>query len=373
MLIHLDGPTGFGKTTTQWAAAGVYGKPDGLMIRHEDTNASKFARFEIMKNLPVYIDELTKCAPVEASDLAYSLSAGRQRNRMQSGSNAERRRGEPWHLSSVSSGNASLMDVLEAGKADPAAERERIFEINIKEYIFPHSKEEADAFQHAILKDVYGVAADPYLRWLVDNVEEVRKFYLATQQRLDAAAGLSSKNRMMSAGFAAHLAGGMIAKRLGLIDFDMKRVFDLVVKLIRERTAFLDSTQKTSVDYLVQYVSENYTNILRINSTQDLRGKGDHLEETFVVPDATPRAEFVARYEPDTKRLFLYPKPFRTWCVKQQLNPTALMENISKDYKYEFKKMRMGKGTKIPLPAVAVHIIDLPLEDYLDVTTNSST
>ena len=27
MLIHLDGPTGFGKTTTQWAAAGVYGKP----------------------------------------------------------------------------------------------------------------------------------------------------------------------------------------------------------------------------------------------------------------------------------------------------------------------------------------------------------
>jgi hypothetical protein len=371
MLIHLDGPTGFGKTTTQWAAAGVYGKPDGLMIRHEDTNASKFARFEIMKNLPVYIDELTKCAPVEASDLAYSLSAGRQRNRMQSGSNAERRRGEPWHLSSVSSGNSSLMDVLEAGKADPAAERERIFEINIKDYIFPHSKEDADTFQHAILKDVYGVAADPYLRWLVDNVEEVRKFYLATQQRLDAAAGLSSKNRMMSAGFAAHLAGGMIAKRLGLIDFDMKRVFDLVVKLIRERTAFLDSNQKTSVDYLVQYVSENYTNILRINSTQDLRGKGDAVEDTFVVPDATPRAEFVARYEPDTKRLFLYPKPFRTWCVKQQLNPTALMENISKDYKYEFKKMRMGKGTKIALPSVAVHIIDLPLEEHLDVDANS--
>ena len=372
MLIHLDGPTGFGKTTTQWAAAGVYGKPDGLMIRHEDTNASKFARFEIMKNLPVYIDELTKCHPVEASDLAYSLSAGRQRNRMQSGSNAERQRGEPWHLSSVSSGNASLMDVLEAGKADPAAERERIFEINIKDYIFPHTKEAADTFQHEVLKEVYGVAADPYIRWLVDNVDEARKFYLATQQRLDAAAGLSSKNRMMSAGFAAHLAGGMIAKRLGLIDFDMKRVFDLVVKLIRERTAFLDSNQKTSIDYLVQYIAENYTNVLRINSTQDLRGKSDAVKDTFVVPDATPRNEFVARYEPDTKRLYLYQKPFRTWCVKQQLNPTALLTDIGETYKCESMKMRMGKGTKLSLPSVTVHMIEFPLEDHMDVDAIST-
>lgn len=372
MLLHLNGPTGFGKTTTQWAAAGVYGKPDGLMIRHDDTAASKFNRFEIMKNLPIYIDELTKCTPIEASDLAYSLSAGRQRNRMSSGSNAERHRGDPWHLSSVSSGNASVMDMIEAAKADPDAERERVFEVNIKEYIYPHSKVDSDNFQNAIAKDVYGVAADPYLRWLVDNVDEARDFFKKTQERLDAAAGLISKNRMVSAGFAAHLAGGMIAKKLGLIDFDMKRVFDLVVKLIRERAEYLDANKKGPVDYLVQYVAEHYNNILRINSTQDLRGVAqDKVTETFVVPDATPRAEFVARYEPDTKRLCLYPKPFKVWCVKQQLNPSALLEELAKEYKYEFRKVHMSKGTKLSMPKTDVHVIEFPLEGHVDAETDS--
>lgn len=367
MLLHLNGPTGFGKTTTQWAAAGVYGKPMGLMIRHDDTNASKFNRFEIMKNLPIYIDELTKCNPIEASDLVYSLSAGSQRNRMSSGSNAERHRGDPWHLSSVSSGNASVMDMIDAAKADPDAERERVFEINIKDYIYAHSKEESDAFQNAISKDVYGVAAEPYLQWLVNNVDEAREFFLKTQQRLDAAAGLISKNRMVSAGFAAHLAGGMIAKKLGLIDFDMKRVFDLVVKLIRERAAFLDANKKTPIDYLVQYLAENYNNILRINSTQSLQGKSDKIAETYVVPDATPRGEFVARYEPDTKKLFVIPKAFKVWCVKQQLNAAMLMAEIAKEYPYEYRKVHMAKGTKLNLPKTDVHIVELSLEDHVDV------
>ena len=369
MLLHLNGPTGFGKTTTQWAAAGVYGKPDMLMIRHDDTVASKFHRFEIMKNLPIYIDELTKCTPIEASDLAYSLSAGRQRNRMSSGSNAERHRGDPWHLSSVSSGNASVMDMIEAAKADPDAERERVFEVNIRDYIYPHSKETSDAFQNAIAKDVYGVAAEPYLRWLVDNVDKAREFFLTTQQRLDAAAGLSSKNRMVSAGFAAHLAGGMIAKQLGLIQFDMKRVFNLVVRLIRERAMYLEATKKSPVEYIVQYVSEHYNNILRINGAQDLRGKQDKIADTFVIPEATPHGELVARYEPDTKRLFLIPKPFKVWCVKQQLNAAALMQEVAKEYPYEFRKVHLSKGTKLKLPKTDVHIIEFAIEEHVDVDT----
>lgn len=372
MLLHLNGPTGFGKTTTQWAAAGVYGKPSGLMLRQDDTLASKLHRFEIMKNLPIYIDELTKCTPIEASDLAYSLSAGSQRNRMSSGSNAERYRGEPWYLSSVSSGNASVMDMIEAAKADPDAERERVFEVNIKEYIYPHSKEDADAFQTAVAKDVYGVAAEPYLQWLVDNVDEAREFFLKTQARLDAAAGLISKNRMMSAGFAAHLAGGMIAKKLGLISFDMNRIFDLVVKLIRERSAYLEAHKKQPIDYIVQYVSENYNNILRINSMQDLRGKTDKVAETYVVPEATPRGEFVARYEPDTKRLFLLPKPFKLWCVKQQLHPAALWDDISKTYPYEYRKVHMAKGTKLDLPKTEVHIVTFSLDEHIGAETDGA-
>jgi len=364
MLLHLDGPTGFGKTTTQWAAAGVYGRPDTLMIRHDDTTASKFNRFDVMKNLPIYIDELTKCKPDEASSLAYTLSAGSQRNRMSSGSNNERRRGRPWHLCAVSSGNASVVNIMEAGKANTDAENERVFEVNISEYIYPYPKAEADAFQNRILNDVYGVAAEPYIQWLVDNRDDAKAFFKKTQERLDAASGLTSTNRMISASFAAYLAGGMIAKKLGLIDFDMKRLFDTAVKMIRDRAEDRNGSKKDSVEYLMQYITENWNNILRINSSQDAR-ELDPVVDQFVVPDATPRGELVARWEPDRKKLFVIPKPFRRWCAEQQLNHKAVMEAVGEKYNVTYSKVRIDKGTKMNLSPIGVYVIDFPLEDQL--------
>lgn len=362
MLLHLDGPTGFGKSTTKLAAAGVYGKPDGLMIKHDDTMASTFHRFEVMKNLPVYIDELTNCNPSDASIIAYSLSAGRQRMRMSGGSNEERTRGEPWFLTAVSSGNASMMAILEANKAQPDAERERVFEINIKDYIYPHPKTVADKFQNDINTEAYGVAGPVYIQWVVDNKDEVKQFLKTTQERLDALTGLSSKNRMVSASLAAYLAGGMIAKRIGLIDFDMTRVFDLVVDLIRERLAYFEGNTRDSLEYLTQYITENWNDVLRINST--LRAaKDDPVANEFVVPDATPRGALIARWEPDTHNLFLIPKPFQKWCVDQQLNAKGILADIAKTNKVEYKKVRIDKGTKMQLSAINAYVINMQLPE----------
>ena len=362
MLLHLDGPTGFGKSTTKLAAAGVYGKPDGLMIKHDDTMASTFHRFEVMKNLPLYIDELTNCTPQDSSIIAYSLSAGRQRMRMSGGSNEERSRGEPWHLTAVSSGNASMMAILESGKAQPDAERERVFEINIKDYIYPHPKSVADAFQNAVNTEVYGVAGPVYIQWLVDNKDVAKQFLLSTQERLDALTGLTSTNRMVSASMAAYLAGGMLAKRLGLIDFDMKAVFDLVVRLVRERLDYFQGTNRNSLEYLTQYITENWNNVLRINSTQRA-GNDDPIANEFVVPDAIPKGALIARWEPDTKNLFLIPKPFQKWCVEQQLNAKGILQDIAKTNTVDYKKVRIDKGTKLNLSSINAYVVHLPLEE----------
>ena len=370
MLMHLDGPTGFGKSTTQLAAAGVYGKPTGLRIKHDDTMASTFNRFEVMKNLPIYIDELTNCNPADASTIAYSLSAGDQRMRMSGGSNEERARGEPWFLTAVSSGNASLMSILETNKAKPDAERERVFEINIKDYIYPHPKSVADEFQNAINTEAYGVAGPVYIEWVVNNQDEVKKFLKSTQERLDAVTGLSSTNRMVSASLAAYLAGGMIAKRLGLIDFDMKRVFDLVVDLVRERLDYFEGNTRSSLEYLTQYITENWNNVLRINSTQRA-GSSDAVSDEFVVPDAVPKGALVARWEPDTHNLFLIPKPFQKWCVDQQLNAKGVLADVAKTNKVDYKKVRIDKGTKLNLSAINAYVVNLPLEEPDDASSEA--
>ena len=366
LLTHLDGPTGFGKTTTQMAMLGIYGNPHALMLDEQDTLNSKLLRMEVLKNLPMAIDELTNHTASEASVLIYSLSGGRQKNRMASGSNTERVRGKPWAMRAISSGNTSIIGKIETIKADPEAERERAFEINISGYIYPHEKGVADEFQNRVKNQVYGVAAEPYIKWLVANVEEARKAFLDMQARLDHEAGLSSKNRFVSAGYAADLVGGRIAQMLGLIDFDMKKLFKFTVNLIRQRAAEIEESQKTNTDYLVDYLTEHYNDILRIKSTQDLRNREGSAGEEFVVPDASPRGQYVARYETDLKRLYLLPKPFKLWCSKLQLNPLAMIKGLAEEYKVERIKIRLGRGTKLDIPPADVYAINFAIEDHVN-------
>lgn len=364
LMTHLDGPTGFGKTTTQHAMLGIYGDPATLILSDQDTLNSKLARFELMKNLPIAIDEITNHTPREASTLVYTMSQGRQKNRMSSGSNSERLRGDPWALRVISSGNASIMGKIESEKANADAERQRAFEVNISDYIYAHSKTDADAFQSR-LKEVYGVAADPYLKWLVANVEEARAAFLDMQTRLDAATGLTSKNRFISAGYAADLVGGRIAHALGLIQFDMKALFKFTVELIKSRIATDEANVKSPTDYLVDYLAEHYNDILRIKAGQDLRSKDDIADE-FVVPDSTPRGQYIARYETDMHKLYILPKPFKKWCIAQQLNPKTLIDQLSEDYEGQYKKVRLTKGTKMDLPPVEVYIFTFNLDRIVD-------
>lgn len=371
LLTHLDGPTGFGKTTTQHAMLGIYGDPSTLILNDQDTLNSKLNRLDVMKNLPIAIDEITNHTAKEASTLLYTLTQGRQKNRLSSGANAERFRGEPWALRAISSGNASIMGKIETIKADPEAERQRAFEINISDYIYAHPKSEADVFQIK-LKNVYGVAADPYLRWLVSNVDAAKQAFVDMQERLDAATGLTSKNRFISAGYAADLVGGKIAHSLGLIEFDMKALFKFTVDLIKQRITTDAVSSKSNTDYLVDYLTEHYNDILRIEAGIDLRGKADTGDD-FIVPDASPRGQFVARYETDVNRLYILPKPFKKWCIEQQLNPVALLKGLLDEHKGEHVKIRLTKGTRMKMPPVDVYAFNFALDNVVDADGSDTT
>jgi len=363
LMTHFDGPSGFGKTTTQFAMLGIYGKPELLSNRKSDTVNSKMLRLEVMKNLPVVFDELTNMDERVTSDFIYDVADGRQKNRMAGGANLERYRGMPWGLRVMSSGNRSLLDLLYVAKADPDAERERVFEVNLKDHEYARPKDAGDEFQKAVKSEVYGVAADPYIKWLVANVEKAQEIFLGTQKRLDARVGFTSKNRYISAGLAADMAGGLIASKLGLIPFDMKNLFEFIVELAVARQRRVAASKRDGMDYLNEYISHHYNDILRIKSTQDMRKVKDQVAEEFVVPDASPRGQYVARYETDLKRLYLLPKPFREWCVKRQLNPTSVLEDIQKKYTVNRVRIRLGKGTKLALPPAETYAIDFILDE----------
>jgi hypothetical protein len=109
---------------------------------------------------------------------------------------------------------------------------------------------------------------------------------------------------------------------------------------------------------LTDYLAENYNNILRIKSTDDIR-KGSTGLDHLITPEAVPRVSLVARYEYDVKKLYLMPKPLKEWCGKHQVNYSGFIDGLkSGRTKAHRKSVRLGTGTHINLPPIEAWIID---------------
>jgi hypothetical protein len=241
-------------------------------------------------------------------------------------------------------------------KAVPKAEAGRVLEYRVEPHKFDN-KAETDDLSVAITQH-YGHACIPYMQYVIQNLAEVNELFKDTQRRIDLAAGLSQPHRFWSVQAASSITGLTIAKRVGLIDFDIQAIVAWIIDVLITAKAELATMSGTVEDLLASYLSENYNNVLRIRSTDDARGNNDALEH-LIVPDATPRMSLVARYEYDVKKMYLLPKPLRQWCVRNQHNYSALINGLKEGKtRTVFKKIRMGKGTNMNLPSADVWVLD---------------
>ena len=350
MSIHLYGGSGVGKTTAQMAAIGIWGSPDELMNSKEDTHNARMLRGEVMHNIPLVSDEMTNVNGEQMSDYTYQVSSGRQKNRMSANGNTERARGKPWQLLALSSGNTSAWEILGRHKATPKAEMLRMFELNVKMMNFTKGDNTATANLIEDFKSNYGHIGIEYIQWVINNKDEVRKIVDSVRVRLDKSAGLGPEHRFWTNGNAAIIAGLMIAKKLGLVNYDVASVYRWVVGELISRRNYVSDTGASVTETLNNYLSENYNNMLKIESTEDLRGKHDNGLDQLVPVGATPRNTLIARYEPDTKLLFLRLKPFREWCIDQQINYQGVVDDLKEKLGAKRIKKRLTKGTDFNLP-----------------------
>jgi hypothetical protein len=350
MAVHLYGGTGVGKTTAQYAAMSIWGDPELLTLQKDDTHNSRMNRGEIMHSLPLVSDEMTNVSSREMSEYVYQVSGGRQKNRLSANGNVERVRGKPWKLLALSSGNTSAWEILSRDKATPKAEMQRLFEIKVVKMIHTQGNnvDTADLLEKVKLN--YGHIGVKFVQWIINNREEARAIVKRAKERLDKAANLGPENRFWSNGNAVVLAGLIIAKQLGFINYDVGKVYKWIVAELIRRNNFVNEIGASVAETLNNYLSENYNNLLKIESTEDLRGKNDNGLDQLVPVTATPRGALVARYEPDTQLLFLRIKPFKEWCVDQQINYASVVDDLKDKMGAKRTKKRLTKGTDLNMP-----------------------
>lgn len=355
-LMYTDN-SGFGKTTTQKFALSAYGHPDYLIGQNTDTDNSRFNRLEVLKNIPYQYDEATNKDPMATSDFLYQLQSGMQKARMKGSANEERARGIPWKMAVVVSGNASLVNRVMMVKDGPKAEIQRILEFEPTRYGFA-TKAETDAFQSEVGEHV-GHAIEPFVQYIINNTAEVKALMHKVQARIDNLAGLAQENRFWSITGTVGVVGAMIAKEVGLVGYDPKRLFDWTVAMIGENKRRDAKVTLDAGSILSEYLADNYNNILWIKSTADLRSKEAKSGlDALTVPETEPRQKLIARFETDTKKLFIIPRPLQKWCADRQINYDSLVKRFRTELDAQTRKMRITKGTKLNMPAMNLLIVD---------------
>jgi len=361
--LHLhSNDSGIGKTTAMHVGASLWGNPNEIVMDHNTTLNFRMHRGEIYHNLPFYLDEITELKPHEISQLAYSMSNGKQKGRLAGSANAERYRGDPWKFLCVTTGNASVIERVSSHKAMPKAEAQRIMEMQVDRLFHKSSDTMAqDAFINSV-KSNYGHAGPKFVQYVLQNKHSIRGLADSIKSKVISEAGLTSENRFWTAHVSYTLAGLILAKRIGFHSYDIEKIFKFAKWMLSKNLNSVSDMSLSVQDILNDYINEHWSNVLWIKSTDDLRkSQGGALDST-ITPDALPRGKLVARYETDIKRVYLLPKPFRDWCVAQQINYSSLLHDLTTQMNAKKIKMRLSKGTHLQLPPAQVLSVDCTLE-----------
>lgn len=337
--------SGTGKTLIQHFVNSVYGNTTRLMMRKADTLASRTHRVGVLCNLPACMDELTNLSMAEVSDLAYGFSEGRGKERMESGANKARVNNTWWSTIGLSSSNASLSDKLTVNKAVADGELMRIFEIDI----LKPEELDADYAQELVttLDQNYGHAGDIYIKALVSDLAGTKALLKKVKMKINKLMKTQSKERMWVAAFSAMITGGYIAKSLGIIDWDIDKLFKILLELAFGKRQEAKDELLDFGSVLGEFISENKGAILQINGTKDLRSGLPQ------APIFNPNIRIVGRFEPDCKRLYIVRSVFKEYCVKRQIPFSASIASEIEGIKYKGpEKIRIMRGTGIDAPPV---------------------
>lgn len=301
-LVSMVGSSGAGKTLMLRWVLSVWGYPDDLIMRRGDTRNATLARLGVYNTLPMCIDEITNIAVQEASELAYQLTQGKDKARLNR--NAEEKKNiNQWNTLAVTSSNASLIDLLTSGKLVNEGELNRIFEYEVKPHAKFCGKTTADVYWSQ--EQNFGVAGEVYAAWMVQHIPEIQEALVKTHAQIERAAKLKGDERFWGAIAAVAIVGGLFAKRLGLIQFEVAPVYNWIINRITNMRANKVELNGTAIDTLARFIAEHANNKLVVVKKGGLEQVLEH-----------PRGPLYLRLEPDRRKLYISRSTMQTWISK---------------------------------------------------------
>ena len=352
---------GTGKTTILHMCNSIWGTPDALCCVKEDTLNAKVLRLGVMNNLPYTVDEMTNMTPQDFSTLVYNITQGRGKDRVKASSNELRHNATTWQTMALCSSNASFYEKMGVAKNSPDGELMRLVEYKIDYTDTLDPMMAKNMFDHQLMEN-NGHAGRIYAAWLLANHEQAKKTALHTQAKLDRELKLTQRERFWSAVLAANLTGGAIAKHIGLIDWDMPRIYDWACKMLLSLREDVQPPRNNAIEVIGDFIRRNIQSILVVNEEADARSN------MHAAPILEPRNELLIRWEPDTQKMYIAAAPFKRDCAEIQVNYKETMQRLTERGVLTGKMVkRLSKGMKMVAPPVYCLELNTASEEFFSV------
>jgi len=333
--------TGFGKSTAGKLALGMYGNPDRLALtKQQVTTKGLFAFCGVMNSLPILLDEITNAKGFELSEMVYTFSQGTGRVGAQSDGSLRNNVYE-WATLLSSTANRSLHDALTANNADSRPEIARAFEYRFERQDTQLGKLEADVIVPSIMRNS-GVAGRAYMGYVVTHRDAVEKMLVSTQAMLTTRLMATSDERYWIAAAATIIVGSMIARKLGLITYDVTALSKWAMDQFRRMRGQVKDNTPELTEHFGSMMNELSPSFLVTNTEGDMRSGGNR-----AVVLHPPRGELTGRVVNDTNTLFMPVSTARKWCDANRVDYRQMMESlIEKGWaQHSTSPMSLGKGT----------------------------
>lgn len=355
-LIFATGPKGAGKSTALQIATSVFGDPARLMINKDDTANARIAKLGILNSITASFDEMTDLSPREASELAYQITQGRGKDRLGDMGKSLQHNTAYWSCLPVMSANDSIISALAEHAFDATAQMSRVLEVEAVDINTVYKQEEFLNCQQLVRSVLtnYGTAGDVYMRYVIMNQDKIQKMILQVETLFIKETNLNSNFRFWTYMCTRIITGLSIAKKLGLVDYDIGKVFAYLKALVRSSLKKLDRYEWKPENLLSDFLNSHLgvrvdvMCAVRPSDITDLPETGEVNDKTYVKAAPAHGRDLEIRVELKERRGYISTRAIRKWCSEVNVPYDVFLKSLKDAHLLvkENTKVTLGKQTR---------------------------
>lgn len=358
--LHLMTKPGYGKTTTQEMMNGIWGHPSELLLNAKDTVNAIEERFGRWSNIGITIDELSNLDPRATSDLLLGVTQGRTKRRLDTNMR-ERMDNLSWQLMVLSSGNFSLVDRINTAKEDVAAEISRTLEFRLPKPAL--SVHEGEQLIKKPIRENYGLAG---VEWITNLVKipqhDIQALIDKTTESFSTRLNATSDERFWITGCSVIYVAGVLANKMGLVEWDMQPIYDTLVSIVEHNRVSRSTYEFSPTDVLASFLADNIRNTVVTDAG---------VQEGQMMIRMAPTGTLNVRYEQDTGTVSIRTSALKEYLAKRNIGINSVKESLMQRGLLHSASTRLVLSKGLPSDTVRTYCIVVKADDLVKSTLDN--